>query len=244
VEKDDDGGVCGKGEAGGDNEDVVREQDVGEPSTSSVTVHVCERSSTDGLLLGMGDSQVSFRESSGGRTPSSWADRRSNRFRIALTPSSLCVDEEATSSARPDELSRSASSTTRTGCKAVEEDAPFESVDHLIVVVVAPLSVSRMCGGRGRLSALRLRRLRAAREKVSVQLSPWMAARSVAEKQLGQHGRRGIVTRGVCGRVGARAGWVRDGGGSDERRWMEAGGLPSLRLNFLERLEGQRGRRM
>jgi hypothetical protein len=56
----------------------VGEQDVGKPSMSSVTVRVGERLSTDGLLLGMGDSQVSLRESNGGRTPSSsgsWADR-------------------------------------------------------------------------------------------------------------------------------------------------------------------------
>lgn len=32
-----------------------------------------------------------------------------------------------------------------------------------------------------------------------MQSSPWSAALSVAEKQLGQHGRRGIVTRGVEG---------------------------------------------
>lgn len=41
--------------------------------------------------------------------------------------------------------------------------------------------------------------LRDGREKFSMQSSPWSAALSVAEKQLGQHGRRGIVTRGVEG---------------------------------------------
>ena len=46
---------------------------------------------------------------------------------------------------------------------------------------------------------LRLRRLRAGRVKFSVQSSPWRDAFSVAEMQLGQHGRRGIVTRGVVG---------------------------------------------
>jgi len=49
------------------------------------------------------------------------------------------------------------------------------------------------------LSVLRLHRLQAGRVKFSIQLSPWTAAFSVAEKQLVQHGRRGIVIRGVMG---------------------------------------------
>jgi len=70
------------------------------------------------------------------------------------------------------------------------------TVDHWIVV---PVVVASRCGGQGRLSVLRLRRLRAGRVKFSVQSSPWRDAFSVAEMQLGQHGRRGIVTRGVVG---------------------------------------------
>ena len=70
------------------------------------------------------------------------------------------------------------------------------------------------------MSALALRRLRAARENFSVQFSPWIAARSVAEKQLVQHGRRGIVTRSECwsgGREGARGRKLVVGlGGKDE----------------------------
>lgn len=46
---------------------------------------------------------------------------------------------------------------------------------------------------------LKLRRLLDGRVKFSMQSSPWRAALSVAEKQSGQHGRRGIVTRGVEG---------------------------------------------
>jgi len=57
VEKEDDGGVSGKGEEGGVTEGDVAGQDVGKMSASSVPVDVGERSSTDGLLLGMGDSQ-------------------------------------------------------------------------------------------------------------------------------------------------------------------------------------------
>lgn len=57
MEKEDDGGVSGKGEEGGVTDGDVAGQDVGEMSASSVAVHVGERSSTDGLLLGMGDSQ-------------------------------------------------------------------------------------------------------------------------------------------------------------------------------------------
>jgi hypothetical protein len=109
--------------------------------------------------------------------------------------------------------------------------------------------VATRCGGQGRLSVLTLRRLRTGREKLSIQLSPWRAALSVAEKQLGQHGRRGIVTRGVEGSdedvavvVLARLRWgEREGGGRDERRWMDGGGgLPALRLCFLERLVVER----
>lgn len=107
--------------------------------------------------------------------------------------------------------------------------------------------VATRCGGQGRLSELTLRRLRTGGENVSVQLSPWRAALSVAEKQLGQHGRRGTVTRGVEGSdedvvtavvVLARLRWLREGGGSEDRRWMDGGGglLLALRLNFLERL--------
>ena len=76
------------------------------------------------------------------------------------------------------------------------EEAFPAPVDHWIIV---PLVEARRCGGQGRLSVLRLRRLRAGRVKFSIQLSPWTAAFSVAEKQLGQHGRRGIVTRGEVG---------------------------------------------
>ena len=77
VENNGDVGVWGKGDAGGENDDDEGEHDVGKPSISSVVVDVGERSSTDGLLLGMGDSQVSLRDSRGGRTPSwgSWVDK-------------------------------------------------------------------------------------------------------------------------------------------------------------------------
>lgn len=108
--------------------------------------------------------------------------------------------------------------------------------------------VATRCGGQGRLSELTLRCLRTGRVKFSAKLSPWRAALSVAEKQLGQHGRRGMVTRGVAGSdedvtpvvVLARLRWLREGGGRDERRWMDGGGelLLALRLNFLERLCG------
>jgi len=54
--------------------------------------------------------------------------------------------------------------------------------------------LSRGVGVEG--SSLALRRLRAAREKFSIHPSPWRAVRSVAEKQSGQHGQRGIVIRG------------------------------------------------
>jgi hypothetical protein len=58
VEKEDDGGVSGKGEEGGVTEGDETGRRVGETSTSSVViVDVGESSSTDGLLLGMGDSQ-------------------------------------------------------------------------------------------------------------------------------------------------------------------------------------------
>jgi len=53
VEKAEDDGVSGKGEEGG-----VAGQDVGKMSTSSVVVDVGDSSSSDGLLLGMGDNQV------------------------------------------------------------------------------------------------------------------------------------------------------------------------------------------
>jgi hypothetical protein len=43
----------------------------------------------------------------------------------------------------------------------------------------------------------------------------------------------------VWGCVWAGVWRVRFGGGRDERRWMRVGGLPSLRLNFLERLKGK-----
>lgn len=107
-------------------------------------------------------------------------------------------------------------------------------------MVVPRVEVST-CGGQGRLSVLKLRRLWTGRVKFSVpvQLSPWRAAFSVAEKQSGQHGRRGIVTRGVVGSEDeARGRCAREDGGRDERRWIYGeGGLPSLRLCFLESLE-------
>ena len=90
-------------------------------------------------------------------------------------------------------------SSTTTERKVEEEGEEREvsaPVDHWIIV---PLVEASRCGGQGRLSVLRLRRLRAGRVKFSIQLSPWRVAFSVAEKQLGQHGRRGIVTRGVVG---------------------------------------------
>jgi hypothetical protein len=194
-------GVGRVGEEGGEIE-----SDAGELlPTSSPTASVGERSSTDGLLLGIGDSQgfcfCFCRESSGGRTLSSGSrtDRRSSPFRTSVTvpcPS----DPDATSSVWVATLRPTSSTTTER--KAEEEEGEGEEgacsapADHWIIV---PLVEWSRCGGQGRLSVLRLRLLRAGRVKFSIQLSPWTAAFSVAEKQLGQHGRRGIVTRGVEG---------------------------------------------
>ena len=57
MEKEDDDGVSGKGEEGGVTEGDVAGKDGVDMSTSSVGVHAGERSSTDALLLGIGDSQ-------------------------------------------------------------------------------------------------------------------------------------------------------------------------------------------
>lgn len=76
-------GVGGIGEGGGDIE-----PDAGELlSTSSLAASVGGRSSTDGLLLGIGDSQGFCRESSGGSTLSSGSrtDRPSSPFRTSFT---------------------------------------------------------------------------------------------------------------------------------------------------------------
>lgn len=76
-------GVGGIGEQGGEIE-----SDAGEPlTTPSLTASVGERSSTDGLLLEIGDSQRFCRESSGGRTLSSGSrtDRLSSLFRTSVT---------------------------------------------------------------------------------------------------------------------------------------------------------------
>src|SRR5216684_3685289 len=115
---------------------------------------------------------------------------RSSPFRTSLTvpcPS----DSDSTSS-----VCLLSTSSTTIERKTEDEDGVSAFVDHWIV---APPEAASRCGGQGRLSVLRLRRLRAGRVKFSIQLSPWRAAFSVAEKQLGQHGRRGIVTRGVVG---------------------------------------------
>ena len=200
-------GVGGIGEEGGEIE-----SDAGELlPTSSPTASVGERSSTDGLLLGIGDSQgfcfCFCRESSGGRTLSSESrtDRRSSPFRTSVTVP-CPTDPDTMSSVWVATLQPTSSTTTER--KAEEEEGEGEEgacsapVDHWIIV---PLVEWSRCGGQGRLSVLRLRLLRAGRVKFSIQLSPWTAAFSVAEKQLGQHGRRGIVTRGVVGSEGEEA---------------------------------------
>lgn len=76
-------GVGGIGEDGGEIE-----PDAGEPlSSSSLAAFVGGRSSTDGLLLGIGDSQGFCRVSSGGSTLSSGSrtDRPSSPFRTSFT---------------------------------------------------------------------------------------------------------------------------------------------------------------
>ena len=200
----DDVGVGSIGEEGGEYG-----PDAGElPSTSSPpTASVGDRSSTDGLLLGIGDSHgfcfcTFCRESNGGRTLSSGSrtDRRSSPFRTSVTvPGPSESDPDTASSVWVATLPTTSSTTTE---RKAEDEAEEEGcacsapVDHWIVV---PLVAASRCGGQGRLSVLRLRRLRAGRVKFSIQSSPWIAAFSVAEKQSGQHGRRGIVTRGVVG---------------------------------------------
>lgn len=181
------------------------------PSASSLPAAACggERSSTDGLLLGIGDSQVGLcfcsfcRDSSGGRTLSSGSrtDRRSSPFRTSLVVTVPCPSEsdpDTTSSVWVATLPSTSSTTTERKAEGEEdEEGVFAvAIDHWIVESLVRAS---RCGGQGRLSVLRLRRLRVGRVKFSIQVSPWIAAFSVAEKQSGQHGRRGIVTRGVVG---------------------------------------------
>jgi len=194
-----DEGVCSRGEAAGEADPDPNSREpfaAGTLSTrSSATMGLGGRSTTDGLLLGMVDNQGLLRESSGGRIPSTTgasADRRSSALRTSFSPSSS--DAVGTSSTL-----WSASSRTTRERKVV--GGLSLTMDHRMV---DPLS--GRCGGNGRLSTLALRRLRAERVKFSVQSSPWTAALSVAEKQSGQHGRRGTVTRGVCGRGGRRVG--------------------------------------
>jgi hypothetical protein len=57
VGKVDDDGVWGKGEAGGEIDVDAGELHRRKPSASSAAALAGERSSADGLLLGMGDSQ-------------------------------------------------------------------------------------------------------------------------------------------------------------------------------------------
>ena len=194
----DDEGVRGKGEAGGEADPDSGEVFEGTlPNTSLATTGLGGRSTTDGLLLGMGDSQGLLRDSSGGRIPStgSSTDRRSSALRTSLSPCSSDTDGPSSATRV---TSQSVSSMTTTERKAV--GGLSLTMDHRMVV---PLS--GRCGGKGRLSVLALRRLRAEWVKFSAQLSPWRATLSVAEKQSGQHGRRGTVTRGVCGSGGRRA---------------------------------------
>lgn len=173
-------GVGSMGEEGGEIE-----SDAGELlSTSSPTASVGERSSTDGLLLGIGDSQgfcfcCFCRESSGGSTLSSGSrtDRRSSLFRTSVTVP--CPSDPDTASSVWVATLPSISSTTTERKAEEDEEGPFSAlVDHWIIV---PLVEASRCGGQGRLSVLRLRRLRAGRVKFSIQLSPWTAAFSVAE---------------------------------------------------------------
>jgi len=185
VDMADEVGVGSIGEEGGEIEGEI-ESDAGELlSTSSLTASVGERSSTDGLLLGIGDIQglciCGFcRESSGGRTLSSGSrtDRQSSPFRTSVTvPCLPCPSDPDTTSFVWVATLPSISSTT-TERKVEEEGGALSAlVDHWIV---APLVEAGRCGGQGRLSVLRLRRLRAGRVKFSIQLSPWRAAFSVA----------------------------------------------------------------
>jgi hypothetical protein len=195
-------GVRSAGEEGGEIE-----LDAGELlSASSPTASAGERSSTDGSLLGIGDSQCfSFccpcRESSGGRTLSSGSrtDRRSSPFRASVATVPCPSDLDTTPSVWVTTLPSTSSTTTERKAEEEGEGEEGEISDPVDQWIIAPLVEASRCGGQGRLSVLRLRRLRAGRVKFSIHLSPWTAALSVAEKQLGQHGRRGIVTRGVVG---------------------------------------------
>lgn len=179
-------------------------------SASSPTACAGERSSTDGLSLGIGDSQYCCfcifcrDESSGGRTSSSGSrtDMRSSPFRNSVTavPCPSESDPDTASSVWATTCSSTSSTTMeRNGEEDEKAEEDGEGEGEGVHWIVVPVVQASRCGGQGRLSVLTLRRLRAGRVKFSVHLSPWRAAFSVAEKQSGQHGRRGIVTRGVVG---------------------------------------------
>jgi hypothetical protein len=99
-----DEGVCSKGEAAGEADPDPNSRApfaAGTLSTrSSAAMGLGGRSTTDGLLLRMGDNRGLLRDSSGGRIPSTTGastDRRSSALRTSFSPCSS--DADGTSSA-------------------------------------------------------------------------------------------------------------------------------------------------
>ena len=100
-------------------------EEEGEPEDSSLAARSGETSSTDGLLLGIGDIQGLWRESNGGSTSSSESrtDSRSSPFRTVFIP---CPSDPGPT------LSMWPVSSTTTERNADEEEGPRLSatVDH------------------------------------------------------------------------------------------------------------------